>query len=269
MQIKIHPGLRVQTLKGELDTDERGAERITPPGTWGHIQAHNHADHWDITFPNGAWVVVTEAELADATQYVLRAPQSLLECALALQYGSKVLELTILDDWMMPFTQEVAGNPQQVLELIRELEEAKQQLCSLQATAQGSAHNAESSAIASVEPAKGKHADRIKTDMVFADAPGEIGMLWNNLCVLENQLAELLAASPEGTRAINGHEVWYLENVAGELILMHAMLDGDEPKEPSSRFDIDLEWVDYGADELAAYNMALQWVITHFQPQPC
>ncbi len=137
MQNKIHPGLRVQTIQGELDTDEHGAERHTPPGTWGHIQAHNHADHWDLAFPNGAWVVVTAAELADATQYELRQPQTLEECALALQYGSDVLELTILDDWMMPFTQEVAGNPQQVLALIRELEEAKQQLRSLQAAAPG------------------------------------------------------------------------------------------------------------------------------------
>ncbi|MDT8992773.1 hypothetical protein RQP54_18010 [Curvibacter sp. APW13] len=267
MNNKIHPGLGVKTLQGELDTDDHGAERHTPPGTWGHIQAHNHGDHWDITFSNGAWVVVTEAELADTTQYVLRQPQTLEECALALQYGNDVLQLTILDDWMMPFTQEVAGNPQQVLSLIRELNDTKQQLQSLQAATDGSAQPVEGSANASMAPAQGKA--KVKTDMVFADQPGEHGMLWVNLCLLENELAKLLAASPEGTRAINGHEVWFLKEVDGELVLMHGMLDGDEPKEITSRFDFDLEWVDYGVDELQAYNRALSETITHFAPQPC
>ena len=64
-------GLRVQTLCGELDTDELGKERQTPAGTWGKISDHNHADHWNVSFPNGAWIVVTEAELNDASQYLL------------------------------------------------------------------------------------------------------------------------------------------------------------------------------------------------------
>ena len=70
----IYPGLRVQTISGELDTDSEGEERHTPPGSWGWIESHNHADHWglnhwDLMFPNGASVVVTETELRDAAQY--------------------------------------------------------------------------------------------------------------------------------------------------------------------------------------------------------
>lgn len=126
MQKNIYPGLRVQTIAGELDTDSHGTERHTPPGTWGHISDHNHADHWDLVFPNGAWVVVTEAELSDATHYKLDRPQTLEQNVLALQYGQNQLEQTILDEWMMPFTEQIAGNPQQILNLIRELSAFKE-----------------------------------------------------------------------------------------------------------------------------------------------
>ena len=74
--VETYPGLRVQTLGGEMDTDSDGQERRTPPGSWGEITSHNHADHWDLVFPNGTWVVVTEAELRDVTQYHLESPQS-------------------------------------------------------------------------------------------------------------------------------------------------------------------------------------------------
>lgn len=67
-------GARVQTLLGEQDTDENGHPRTTLPGSVGHVTSHNHADHWDVTFPNGAWVVLTEAEMADPTKYTLEAP---------------------------------------------------------------------------------------------------------------------------------------------------------------------------------------------------
>lgn len=127
MEKRIYPGLRVQTIAGEQDTGHKGTERDTPPGTWGHIAAHNHADHWDLVFPNGGWVVVTEAELSDSTQYMLGEPQTLEQCALALQYGQKQMELTILDDWMMPFTERIAGNPHQILDLIKELNAIKEQ----------------------------------------------------------------------------------------------------------------------------------------------
>lgn len=118
---KIFPGLRVKTILGEQDTDDHGAERFTPAGTWGHVSEHNHADHWNVEFLNDAAVILTEAELMDPSQYKLADPNTLEQNALALQYGQDHLELTILDDWMMPFTQEIAGNPNQILDLIKEL----------------------------------------------------------------------------------------------------------------------------------------------------
>lgn len=71
MSTPITVGMRIKTLKGELDSDERDGQRVTPPGTVGVVSAHNHADHWDVTFPNGAWVVLTEAEMADPSLYTL------------------------------------------------------------------------------------------------------------------------------------------------------------------------------------------------------
>lgn len=126
MKLKVFPGLRVQTHLGEQDTDNEGAPRYTQPGAWGHISSHNHVDHWNLVFPNGACVVVTEAELQDATQYWLDQPRTLEECALALQYGQDHLELTILDDWMMPLTEQVAGNPKQILDLFAGLRSIKE-----------------------------------------------------------------------------------------------------------------------------------------------
>ena len=64
-------GLRVRTLHGEQDTDETGNERRTPPGTWGSITNHNHADHWDVVFEGGGWVVLTEAEMLNHKDYQL------------------------------------------------------------------------------------------------------------------------------------------------------------------------------------------------------
>lgn len=67
----MSPRVSVQTLKGEIDTDENGQERTTPPGTWGYVSGHNHDDHWNVIFPNGAWVVLTEEEMSDPEQYQL------------------------------------------------------------------------------------------------------------------------------------------------------------------------------------------------------
>lgn len=110
---------------------------------------------------------------------------------------------------------------------------------------------------------------KLKTEMVFASAPGQLGALWHNLCVLENQLAELLATEPAGAQAINGVDVWYLEEVDSQHVLMHATLVNGSLCEPSSRFDFDLEWVDIEEEELSAYNCSLQMVITHYVPQKC
>lgn len=72
-----------------------------------------------MVFPNGAWVVITEAELQDSGQYVLASAQSLREHALSLKYGLEELELTILDDEMIEHTQAITCNPNWIRDLDR------------------------------------------------------------------------------------------------------------------------------------------------------
>lgn len=93
----------------------------------------------------------------------------------------------------------------------------------------------------------------IRLDAVFADAPGELGTAWAELCEAENHLAVRLAQLEPGTRVLNGPDAWYLQDVDGQRVLMHAVLVDGEPQEGSSRFDFDLGWVDIDAEELRDY----------------
>ena len=113
----IHPGKRVRSLFGETDTDGE-AERHIPAGSWGHITDRS-GDHWAVTFDAGGRVLVTESEMLNQAQYRLAAPETVEQLALALQYGQDVLELTYLDETLMPFTETLAGNPGEILEALR------------------------------------------------------------------------------------------------------------------------------------------------------
>ncbi len=83
----IAPGVGVCTVKGEFDLDHRSQIRYTEPGHWGHVAGLNHVDatgaaHWNVVFrTNGAWVVLSEAELR-SEDYRLRAARSLEETVL-------------------------------------------------------------------------------------------------------------------------------------------------------------------------------------------
>ena len=68
-------------------------------------------------FPNGAWLVITEAELQDSGQYLLASARSLREHALSLKYGLEEKELTILDDEMIEHTEAIACDPNWILDL--------------------------------------------------------------------------------------------------------------------------------------------------------
>lgn len=125
-QISLFPGMQVQTLLGEMDTDSDGVERNTPPGSWGHISCLNHKDQWDVCFPNGVWVVLTDAELNDPSQYSLSQPRTLEQCALALKHGQELQELTFMDGRLMPFTETIAGNPDLILEALAEARRIKE-----------------------------------------------------------------------------------------------------------------------------------------------
>jgi hypothetical protein len=66
---RIVAGLKVRTINGELDEDHEGNERTTRAGSWGWVAGQNCPGEWHVFFPNGAAVVLTEAELRDPDQY--------------------------------------------------------------------------------------------------------------------------------------------------------------------------------------------------------
>ena len=87
----------------------------------------------------------------------------------------------------------------------------------------------------------------LNTEPVFSTAPGQLGVLWSNLCAAENTLAKKLHPLPLGTVVRSGLDAWYLSEEDEKLVLLHGNCYGDgviEPSSPSSRFDFSLEWVD-------------------------
>jgi hypothetical protein len=69
LEIRLeHPlplGSKVVSLKGEMDDDEHGNQRIAPPGSVGTIQSaefHPKGQGWTyhITFDNGTWVAIDQ-----------------------------------------------------------------------------------------------------------------------------------------------------------------------------------------------------------------
>lgn len=71
----VHVGCLVKTLAGELDLDESGLERATPPGSIGYIAGCDATGHWDLVFPTvGSWVKLTARELRDRDHYQVMSP---------------------------------------------------------------------------------------------------------------------------------------------------------------------------------------------------
>lgn len=104
---------------------------------------------------------------------------------------------------------------------------------------------------------------KIKTDLVFADAPEPIGMLWRNLCSLENQLAEKLQGK-HGAVVIIDQDAWMLLEQCDELLLYHATYIDERLNDEVSRFDHGLDWVDIEEDQLQDYNHLLQRAVDEF-----
>lgn len=105
----------------------------------------------------------------------------------------------------------------------------------------------------------------LKTDLVFQTADTLVAIEWRKVCELENLLAEKLLAVPGGPKVFTtsgdmvhavvvGDVAWMLEDDGVNLILCSAdHLGGEETHfgNPTSRFDMDLGWVDYEEDVLA------------------
>lgn len=108
----------------------------------------------------------------------------------------------------------------------------------------------------------------LNTETVFSTAPGQLGVLWSNLCAAENTLAEKLHSLPLGTVVHSGLDAWFLEEDEGKLILLHGNYSGDgviDPSSPSSRFDFSLEWVDEDEDSIQDYIDTVNKATQEFQ----
>lgn len=68
---KLAPGLEVVTVRGELDLDEEGQERITPVGSVGVLVDHSIPGQWEVHFSDAA-VHVGEGALFNPGEYRLR-----------------------------------------------------------------------------------------------------------------------------------------------------------------------------------------------------
>lgn len=64
----FQPGTRIKTLRGEIDTDEHGQERITPPGSVGVLIHDDVPQHWSVHFGDAS-VYIELQELRDPIQY--------------------------------------------------------------------------------------------------------------------------------------------------------------------------------------------------------
>jgi hypothetical protein len=65
-------GLQIVTVKGEIDQDEDGQERLTPPGSVGVLVERSMPGQWEVHFGDAA-VHIGESELFNPTQYRLRS----------------------------------------------------------------------------------------------------------------------------------------------------------------------------------------------------
>lgn len=68
---RLMPGMKVQTLRGELDEHHEGNDRQTAAGSWGWLAqpAQFEPGAWHVFFPNDAAVILTDAELRNADLY--------------------------------------------------------------------------------------------------------------------------------------------------------------------------------------------------------
>lgn len=95
--------------------------------------------------------------------------------------------------------------------------------------------------------------ERLNTSMVFCDAPGLLGSAWYELGEAENELAGVLLELPVGSAVVVGDHAWFIGKVDDDLELRHGTLVGNTVEDPTSRFEHELEFVDFGEEELSDY----------------
>jgi len=68
----LRAGLEIVTVKGELDQDEEGQERVTPPGSVGVLAEQSMPGQWEVHFGDAA-VHIGEGDLFNPAEYRLRS----------------------------------------------------------------------------------------------------------------------------------------------------------------------------------------------------
>ncbi|MHB1100242.1 MAG: hypothetical protein ACYCZR_11875 [Burkholderiales bacterium] len=103
----------------------------------------------------------------------------------------------------------------------------------------------------------------IKSDFVFEDAAGDMGMYWKNVCLSENAMAEHLRGLTKGScivSAVDPNMGWSLVEKDGFLVLYFGKISYDGEgyflHNATSRFDFDLMWADVDGADLEAYSTA-------------
>lgn len=105
----------------------------------------------------------------------------------------------------------------------------------------------------------------IKSDLLYTDAPGELGGAWKRLCDEENRLAGYLTLFQDGTAVVLGDDAWYLEKSDdGKLLLMRGEMSDGKIVNRTSRFDFGLDWVDMEIDALRDYTQRVSSVADDF-----
>lgn len=99
----IRPGLWVQSLHGESDLAHDGQARHAAPGSWGYVTDASHGDeaegvYWKVLFASGCLVMITEAELLDATSYELQQPSTALQLLLSMAWCNGPGQLSLSDE---------------------------------------------------------------------------------------------------------------------------------------------------------------------------
>lgn len=108
----------------------------------------------------------------------------------------------------------------------------------------------------------------LKTDHVFASAPGELGEAWAAMCEEENRLAGYLTTLKDGTAVVVDEDAWYLEKADEHLVLMHGEVSDGKVENARSRFQFDLDWVDVEVEDLRSYTALVKSVADDFLIDP-
>lgn len=127
--MKITPGVHVVNYLPFIDTDEHGNERTTEPMLTGWVNNLNHTkggvNHWDVHWPNGAAIVLSDIELNNAADWHLRAPHSIRAVLLHMRWATQTAQMTMYDPEVAGTAQDLCNSADHLLHLLDEVEELR------------------------------------------------------------------------------------------------------------------------------------------------